>query len=281
MNQIYRRLPSIIILLLMFWLILLPAQYADCAQNDRIIHVPTLTFTGRGFTPQSIDAGTLSFTGRGFTPQSIDAGTLSFTGQRQEAGYDTGSIQKHLSRTATHVTLLQVRSLIAAAQGTNPFDYKEVQEDVEEAQQVPAINPAPAATPAANPYPVALTATFMGPYMAFPGDSIYLPVEEGGAGTNTLGDFTTSPGAGTALRIENQFDTMLNSFVGFFANTGWSIISQSVPNPVPDVDVSLIVRRNSDNNYFKVTLNLYGSASAVDVFTLSGFNCGPDQADCP
>lgn len=190
--------------------------------------------------------------------------------ERHEDNQITGADK--LILTGIKLTLLQVRSPTPAAEGTNPFDFREVEQDIDAARQP---------EDESDTYPVVLTATFTSPYMVFPGSSIYLPIESGGAGTNTLGDLTSASGKGSALRIENQFDEMLNSFINFFAVPGWTIISQTVSNPVPAANVNIVVRRDSDNTYFKITTNMEASASGIDIFSLSGFNCGPSQANCP
>jgi hypothetical protein len=183
-----------------------------------------------------------------------------------------------LKRTSARVTLMQVRALSPANRSTNPFDFREVASDVSAAQQ-PGNNQNQVS---GEHYPITLTTTFTPLFMVSPGNPLYLPIESGGIGTNTLGDFTLTSGAGTALLIANSFDIpTLQNQVSFFAKEGWTIISQSTANPVPFTDATLVLKRNSDNYYFKITTKIYASASAMDIFTLSGYNCGPSQADCP
>lgn len=174
------------------------------------------------------------------------------------------------TRTSSQVTLRQVRLISPSATTTNPFDAREVKNDIQTAQ-------APATGTA-----IALTPSFTGYHMVFPGNSLYLQMEESGA-TNKVGDFVAASTAASAVRIVNRFnfDGQLTSAADFFAAPGWSMISQSPANIVAAPSVAMVVKRSSDNTFFRVSIDFVASASGIDFFSLSGYNCGGSAANCP
>ncbi|MBC8412868.1 hypothetical protein H8E50_04255 [bacterium] len=188
-------------------------------------------------------------------------------------------------RTDIRTTILQVRSLNQNG-NTDPFNFTDVQEDVvvaqtpEEEAQPTGEESAPTTTPTPTPVPspTALSITNTGGFTAFSGDSIYLPVTDTGAG-----DFGTGPGADTALRLRNDYNN--TTFVGafsLFAHTGWTIISQTVANAVPEItSVTIVIRRDSDSNYFQFTMDAFIGTSSITFGSLSGFNCYSTAANCP
>ncbi|MBC8414188.1 hypothetical protein H8E50_11050, partial [bacterium] len=207
----------------------------------------------------------------------------------EEQHYKRAPSAPNYMRTATKTSLMQIRFIGNGSSGTNPFDFTDVQQDVADAQTPEEVVVADAVeeaqptgeenTPDPIPSPTALNVTNSGLFFGiFSGDSIYLPITDTGAG-----DFSTGPGAETALRMRSDFDdnTLAGAF-SLFAHTGWTIVSQTVANSVPDASqVTVVLSRDSDSNFFQITMDATLGTSSITFGSISGFNCFSSAANCP
>ena len=63
-----------------------------------------------------------------------------------------------------------------------------------------------------------------------------------------------------------------------------TLFSTSHVNPVSDSSTpTFIVQRNSDGQYYKITLDFTGLAAnaAVQIDAIQAWNCGASQTNCP
>lgn len=171
--------------------------------------------------------------------------------------------------------LIRITSLSGSSTGnsTNPFDYQDVEADIEEAQTEPAAS--------SSSTVVALTVDSSLPVQTVASNA---EIAIDANGSNVLSADTTG-----TFSAANVAMTITTTFIGdqenFNAGASWTIISRTHANPVSDsVTPSFVVQRSSGGDFYKITVGfdaLGASGVDFDINSLSGHNCGSSSGDCP
>ncbi|MES9900612.1 MAG: hypothetical protein ABW148_16540 [Sedimenticola sp.] len=172
-----------------------------------------------------------------------------------------------LKRTSIKVQLLQARSLLPPAESTNPFDFQEVKEDIENAQ---------AGT--SSPVALAVTPSFLaGPAIITSPPAVF-NIDPTGSPANSL--ILMSSGGFDATATALQAALFGTGTAQFTAGPAWGITGSSNGTTVSDtISPSFYVRRNSGGNYYKIQVSFISSIN-LEISALSGFNCGSSMVGC-
>ena len=177
--------------------------------------------------------------------------------------------------------------------GTNPFDFRDLRDDIERARTRPgepdvAQPEAPGqggGGPSGPGGAVNLPLTLVG-FLPADGEAAGNGVQIDAFGTDTI-TFRAAPDGdpalpATAIAVDVTTPTTTATFT---AGTFWTIVTRSHANPVSDaVSPSFVVRRLAGGDFYRVQLSfdVYNPAGLqFRVTALSGVRCGPAASDCP